>query len=129
MYNIKDRQMILLSLSIFFIGLIFVFIASSFKPGVVSISSIDYSFAGKYVSICGYTDSISSSPDGHVFAVFYDSGNQDSRISVVFFKDTAKAYDVMSYLENQGICCVSGSVDIYNGNLEIVADNIWFPDK
>jgi len=93
------------------------FVSRSIELKQTDIIQISYDDIGKNVKICGEVVSKFVSKTGHVF--FKLKGETDG-IDVVIFNNTAKKFN--SNFDKE--VCVTGTVDEYEGKLEIIAKNI-----
>jgi len=109
----NKRQLINLSLTLSFLGMLLVWLGSmTYTPPTVEIGKISTSNLGDYVKVCGTASNINQRD---TFTSFILESNQQS-IKSIAFKDLD--------LEQGQAYCINGRVDLYKGELEIVADKV-----
>ncbi len=112
------------------LGLIMLFIVSqNLQIRNREISSITPSDVGTTVRVCGDITEKTSSKGGHIFITLRDD---TAEIKTVIFNNTAqiiaKTIDVYSLKKHDAIC-MSGEVNLYKGELEIIGEKIAFAEN
>jgi exonuclease VII large subunit len=120
---VSDRSLERISLVLVISGIIALyFIAQTIEPQNVKISRLTGDFLGKTVSING---TLKSNPyfhkDGHVFLTIKDG---KSEITAVFFSNQAKKIPELKNLTKGMNVTITGSVNEYQNELEIVGKEI-----
>ncbi len=112
--TIHSREITLLSMSIFIIGiLILISTTHTFTPKTILIKNIDETFQGDYISTCGKITNIKTSTKNTFIIIESEKTSIDS----VFF-ETIKNLTTNSYV------CITGKIEIYKGTVEIIGDTI-----
>lgn len=120
---ISDRSLYRISFVLAIIGIVAVFIVSSgIEPQETRISKITGDFLGKTVSVSG---SVKGKPywheDGHLFFTLKDGFWE---MKVVFFESIAKKLPEMKNLSSGMNITITGKVNEYRNELEIVGSGI-----
>ena len=117
---ISDKNLKVLSFCISLVGIIIIYIVSVLTGQIfVEIGTVTESDIGKYVAINGTITSLSTN-NGNVFIEINDNtGN----ITAVIFERTARTVDIYNFKEGDTVF-VEGQINIYKGELEIVANSI-----
>lgn len=117
----NDTSLAKLSFLIVVIGIIVLyFISQALEPEEVSISQIDESFIGSAVSVEGLTKNVKITEH-----VFFDLCDSEACINVVVFESDARRAPNIYKLQDLSPLRVSGRVDLYKGELEIMADEFF----
>lgn len=117
----SDSQIKKISLTVVVAGLLLIFIAAALAgPRVMNIAAITDEDVGRQISVNGSILSYNTK-DGHVFLTVTDgTGN----IIVVMFERTARGAPDVYQLKRHDNVTVSGQVNIYKSELEIIANSI-----
>lgn len=111
----QDKTLLKLSFLTSIIGIAALYFIM--QPSEIKIGDINRNYIGKTVKVLGEISSRYESKDGHIFLKFADSSGQ---IDVVIFKNSKveKNLEVGQKIE------ISGKVDEYKGQLEIIPKTI-----
>ena len=116
----NDKTLLKISLIISTIGLILLFLVSSYtRPPNVKISEITYDDVGRYTVIQGKISSKNVHKDGHIFL---DISDETGTMKVVLFSSTAETLEsgTLACLKKGKSIEIKGKVDEYKGSLEIL---------
>ena len=112
--TISSREIKLLSISVFTLGLILLIYAThTFTPDIIPIKTIDETFQGDYLSVCGTVIDIRTSAKN----TFITLESEKASIDSIFF-DTIRHITINSHV------CITGKIEIYKGTVEIIGDRI-----
>ena len=115
-----DSRLRLLSFILVVIGIAVLFYLSQASPRTVLIHELSDEHIGMYVRTAGAVQLFSTN-DGHVFVQLEDG---HKTLKIVIFRDTAAKYPWLYDVRLGDTLSVSGKVQTYNGELEIVADAV-----
>lgn len=117
---ISDSQLMKLCLIISVAGIIALYVLAQFaEPVEMKISGIDSSLAGRNILVTGKVSSYFES-SGNVFITIENNGTVKA---VMFANDADKNPSVYDLKINDSIS-VEGKLEIYKGELEIIARNL-----
>jgi len=110
----KKKNVYRISVALSVIGLVTMFaVETALSPEQYELEDIDESMTGEHVEIEGEVESFNTG-QGHLFLDLNDNG---THISVVEF-------DSETWIDPDEVVTVQGHVDIYEGDLQIIAEEI-----
>ena len=110
----KKKDVYRISVVLSFIGLATMFaVETVISPESYNIGDIDESMTGEHVELEGNVENFNTA-QGHLFLELNDNGDQ---ISVVEF-------DSETWIDSDDLVTVQGHVDIYEGDLQVIAEEI-----
>jgi len=110
----RKKAVYRISVSLSVIGLAVMFFTEPLiSPEKYSVGDIDESMTGEHVKVEGHIGSFNSA-QGHLFLDFYDNTGE---IDIVEF-------DSETWIDEEELYTVQGHVDIYEGDLQIIAEEI-----
>ncbi len=116
----EESFLIKISFSCSIIGLVSLFLISSFvDEGSINIGSVTSSDIGTIVKLCGNVTNKYTTKNKHVFMNLKD---ETGEIKVVVFNQTASKFN-LNLIELNRVC-ITGKVNIYRGELEIIANRV-----
>ncbi|MFH1432995.1 MAG: OB-fold nucleic acid binding domain-containing protein [archaeon] len=117
---IDERVIKKICLMLSFMGLLIIYImeATSSVP-YTPISEITKDNVGEYVKVCGLVDKKHVSTKGTLFFDLKDGLS----VKVVIFNNQAELIS-KEYIENSIHLCLEGTVKLYEGDLEIIAEHL-----
>ncbi len=118
----SKKHLLLVSAFSSVIGLLFIYFASvNTKPVEIQISDLSFDFVGKIATVSGSIIHKKTHPAGHIFLTLSDGEN---KIQVPIFSGVARSLDgndlTEEMLRYKTFLTVTGTVDEYNGELQIV---------
>ncbi len=117
---VSDLFLQRISFIITIIGIILLFfIVQNIEPEKIMIKDIDESIIGSYVSVSGIVKSVKITEN-----VFFSLCDSDSCIKAVVFEKIAKKKPEAYNLRNMDKVVLSGRINLYNNELEIIAEDI-----
>jgi RecJ-like exonuclease len=119
---VNDSDLLKLSIIVAIIGLLGLFLYGAAGTTAYSVSELDQ-LIGQKARISGTASSMSTSKAGNTFFMISDGTGQ---INTVVFKDSGIN---VSQLKNGVSVEVTGTVQEYQGKLEIIAESIEFWDE
>lgn len=116
--DFRKNFLVAVSLSVSMVGLLMIYVTSkSIDPESFTISEIDDTLIGKLVSVKGFVVSKSEHDAGHIFLTISDGRK---RLQVPIFSSVAEKLDSRFYLSRGQEISVTGNVDEYRGQLQII---------
>lgn len=114
----KEKTLLQISIVCSLAGLVLLFfISRTIELPETNINTITIDDIGKNVKVCGTVSSKNVSKSQHVFLQVQDSSGS---INVIAFNNMAEKLGAYDVKKNENIC-VTGLVDEYNSELEIIA--------
>lgn len=116
--DFKKNFLVAISLSVSIAGLLMIyFTAKSIEPDPISISEVDDTLVGTLISVKGFIVSKTDHDTGHIFLTISDGRK---KLHVPIFSSVADRLDNRFYLEKGAEISVTGNVDEYRGQLQVI---------
>ncbi|MFB6217327.1 MAG: exodeoxyribonuclease VII large subunit [Candidatus Aenigmatarchaeota archaeon] len=118
-----DRSLYRFSLILSVAGILFILVLVHFTgPEAVKVSSIDSDHVGQRIQTQGQIEGLHTTETGHLF--FHVKDERDEIRVVVFREDLAEMGLNRKLIQNGDVVSITGDVDTWNGQLEIVPTRI-----